>query len=864
LQEANLVGADLGTLRTATEEGLKGAGTSMNNEVTTNLFKSNLKDANLSDANLEGANLSDATLTGADLTNARVSAQTNMTNAKFSSFAPRVRKAAASRNSGSSALWSTMSVSVCSCLKSVVTVGNYSDQDSDGDSNASDTEEMEDDESDLALEIGSVIDQIACAAAIVDAVMQDIKSAIKEIELKPCRQELRKVVEAEIRKIPAPPSRDRRLSMRESQRQRWLKVSKIQVRDCIHAVLKESIRRLFKEVLLESFKKLREIVKQRLNELQDPDNHKKLIKAVGLEPEEKKKEEEGDAGKQQPKPVAAPAALAVNVKSDLLNVLTKRASGLKWEKFSAPTEPAQGRELKNSKLAAELKQKALDTPHPLFTQREWDAFGIHGLCTNDFIKSGRDYFKPAEDAVSDVMSTTHHEQALSVNPVEDMAANLGAQLAHVIRRRLIDEIVSAFDPGGKRVKKLREQVELHAKTLATETSNKIVDSLSSVSRGTKRFKSAALVVMAANRIQPRTQRHVGNSAPSSTGEDDESHIDLSTHVRVLEEACNSFDHFLLDDGLVGLAQKTIRLGALTAVSVLSGSSADMFQEVENPDKKLTSKQLVPLLPAVSQYEDMLVTKLEKVESPSVKNLMRPNRVKASIVKGMLQSATEYTMRKSGFGGYYDMLTATMKFTRPQLAREEQDLMYVMKQIEKLQELATTAETFRDVVETWISLLDLISQISSQRALAVLQCISSDKKLLSALGAGMALRNTVGEKPPPAIVSRFNINVGQKIRANAYNYLRALEQELAIVRRTRDHQARGIALIGSAMLSIFITIGSVVGRIYNDAIKEQGESMLIWLIPVVFCGTLLVCCLCSFAAYRCVKGPSSVHPLQSQR
>ena len=189
----------------------------MDVEVATNLTKANLKGANLTSANLEGANLSDAILTGVDLTNARVSATTNMTGAAFSSFVARVPKAAARRYSGSAArsvLWSTLSLLACYCCKSAV--GDDDDQDSDGDSDAGDEEEMEEDEADLEKELEQVIDQIACAAAVVDCALQDIVSVIKERVLAPYRQELRTVVAAKIRKIPAPPPSNRPSSMRKT------------------------------------------------------------------------------------------------------------------------------------------------------------------------------------------------------------------------------------------------------------------------------------------------------------------------------------------------------------------------------------------------------------------------------------------------------------------------------------------------------------------------------------------------------------------------------------------------------------------------------------------------------------------------
>ena len=293
-----------------------------------------------------------------------------------------------------------------------------------------------------------------------------------------------------------------------------------------------------------------------------------------------------------------------------------------------------------------------------------------------------------------------------------------------------------------------------------------------------------------------------------------------------------------------------------AVSVLSGSPADLCTDLDDPIKMLTQDQLGPLLSTVSVYDDMIQTKLQKVKGSSLTRLMRPESAKKSLVDGMFHSATVFTMRKAGFGAYYDMLKAAATFSRMQLSREERELTYVMDRIAKLELMQVSPENVRDFVDTWKSLLDLIPKISSQRALALLQCLSCDRKLLSALGAGMAVRKTVGEKLPDSISTRLNQGAGSKIRDNAFDYLNVLEKELAIVRRTVDHQNRGLALIGSALLSVFITIGSVVGRFYNDAIKEPEQSTLLWLIPAVCCGIVLVCCLCSIAAYQGLKGSSS--------
>ena len=69
------------------------------------------------------------------------------------------------------------------------------------------------------------------------------------------------------------------------------------------------------------------------------------------------------------------------------------ASGLKWVKASVQ-KPTQGRELDNPDLTHAL------TNRTEFTQPEWKAFGIKYLLTDDYIKAGDFYFKPAAEESS--------------------------------------------------------------------------------------------------------------------------------------------------------------------------------------------------------------------------------------------------------------------------------------------------------------------------------------------------------------------------------------------------------------------------------------------------------------------------------
>ena len=61
--------------------------------------------------------------------------------------------------------------------------------------------------------------------------------------------------------------------------------------------------------------------------------------------------------------------------------------GLRWQETGA-TKPSQGRSLTNRKLEEALRCGTI------FTQQQWDKFGVTDLCYGDFIKSGDSYFTP--------------------------------------------------------------------------------------------------------------------------------------------------------------------------------------------------------------------------------------------------------------------------------------------------------------------------------------------------------------------------------------------------------------------------------------------------------------------------------------
>ena len=74
---------------------------------------------------------------------------------------------------------------------------------------------------------------------------------------------------------------------------------------------------------------------------------------------------------------------------DLLAISPSEQLGLKWHRVGSE-KPQQGREITNAKLRKALKTKSE------FAREEWIGFGIHDLRDDDFIRVGKNYFRPSE------------------------------------------------------------------------------------------------------------------------------------------------------------------------------------------------------------------------------------------------------------------------------------------------------------------------------------------------------------------------------------------------------------------------------------------------------------------------------------
>jgi hypothetical protein len=135
-----------------------------------------------------------------------------------------------------------------------------------------------------------------------------------------------------------------------------------------------------------------------------------------------------------------PAAAAMVARTLTLAVRRKTyqelrgALGLQWQSIGA-SRPVAGRELLNSKLAAELKRRS-QLGRANFTVKEWEAFGEPALSVDDFIRSGPIYFQPVGGAPRESLTGYALPKDQGLDEASDELSAVGRSYARDVKQEL--------------------------------------------------------------------------------------------------------------------------------------------------------------------------------------------------------------------------------------------------------------------------------------------------------------------------------------------------------------------------------------------------------------------------------------------
>ena len=108
--------------------------------------------------------------------------------------------------------------------------------------------------------------------------------------------------------------------------------------------------------------------------------------------------------------------------------------------------------------------------------------------------------------------------------------------------------------------------------------------------------------------------------------------------------------------------------------------------------------------------------------------------------------------------------------------------YLKERLTKLTEDSATDQSWLDFADGWIAVLNLRSEMDSERGQAILDCMCLDEDVLIGLGAAEQLSHAVFEKPPLELLKLLKQGPGKHLKKHEYEYRRKIDEELSQIRR----------------------------------------------------------------------------------
>ena len=149
--------------------------------------------------------------------------------------------------------------------------------------------------------------------------------------------------------------------------------------------------------------------------------------------------------------------------------------------------------------------------------------------------------------------------------------------------------------------------------------------------------------------------------------------------------------------------------------------------------------------------------------------------------------------------------------------------YLKERLTKLTEDSATDQSWLDFADGWIAVLNLRSEMDSERGQAILDCMCLDEDVLIGLGAAEQLSHAVLEKPPTELLKLLKQGPGKHLKKHEYEYRRKIDGELSQIRRIMELQLRAVALIGTALLSLLVGVANFISRLLYDDMYAVDSS-----------------------------------------
>ena len=187
--------------------------------------------------------------------------------------------------------------------------------------------------------------------------------------------------------------------------------------------------------------------------------------------------------------------------------------------------------------------------------------------------------------------------------------------------------------------------------------------------------------------------------------------------------------------------------------------------------------------------------------------LKPGALGASIAQRTRNSAAARALgAPSRFvvGSVRDLTRLVLQTKPTTLARHENELAFLIGELERVREKDITALGWLDFFESFQSLVALRARIVDPCCQAVLAALVTDRDVTTALSMAYGLSTIANvEAPPSELLKALKAGPGKHLKQKGYAYRRKCDLEITRIRRVRDLQMRGIALLGTVIASALV-------------------------------------------------------------
>ena len=226
----------------------------------------------------------------------------------------------------------------------------------------------------------------------------------------------------------------------------------------------------------------------------------------------------------------------------------------------------------------------------------------------------------------------------------------------------------------------------------------------------------------------------------------------------------------------------------------------------------------------------LQTQIDKLAAKAADKL--DGDVSKAIAKLRAMALTRALERETAYdlnGGKIATVRKALTIDPTQMSKDLKNIEYLLIALEKAQE-PFTKTTWSDTVDSWLGMRKLIKKLEAERAQHVLDCIFSDKEVSDALGGAVQFKKIANlDAPPDGLIIKLKDGPGKHIKDHYYDYVKALNAEMAHIERLQSLQKQATGLIGIGVLATATAAGNFVGGLfsnkllYDEWVPDQSES-----------------------------------------